>query len=179
MKKLLLAAIVLLSTAISCNDAAKTENTAKTVSHKDHVMMVYAGIESGDMSKVDEFIAEDIVDHMDMGDVKGRDSVKKVLADIHNHFSNLKFDAIAEATSASGDYNFTLVHMTGTTKDASMGRPANTALDQTSVDVVKWVNGKAVEHWGYANPQEMMKMMNMNKPAEPAALEKKDSLVKK
>ncbi len=179
MKKLSLAAIALLFTAISCNEAPKSESSTTAPSHKDHVMMVYAGIESGDMSKMDEICAADIVDHMDRGDVKGVDSIKKVLGDIHNHFSNLKFEAIAEATSASGDYNFTLVRMTGTTKDAGMGMPANTAVDRTNVDVVKWVNGKAVEHWGFASEQEMMKMMNMNKPAEPAMMEKKDTVVKK
>lgn len=183
MKKLLLAGrLFLLFAIISCNDSAKSDagSASKPISHKDHIMSVYAGIESGDMSKMDEFVADDIVDHGDMGDVKGRDSVKKMLGDIHNHFSNLKMNVVTEATDASGDYHFSLVNMTGTTKDASMGMPANTNVDRTSVDVVKFTNGKASEHWGFVNASEMMKMMNMNKAAQPdKMMDKKDTIPKK
>jgi ketosteroid isomerase-like protein len=168
MKKMILAAYaLLLCMFISCNDAAKNESSnSQAEKNKENILTVYKGIESGDMSKMDEFVAADVVDHTDRGDIKGLDSAKKMLGDLHNHFSNLKMEMLAEGTSSSGEYHFTLVRMTGTTKDAAMGMPANTAIDQTSVDVVRMVNGKAAEHWGYVNPKDVMKMMSMNKPPE-------------
>lgn len=176
MKKVFLAAgSLLLLMIVSCNDAAKNNSAANSDAekNKEHILSVYRGIESGDLSKMDEFVADDIVDHGGMADVKSRDSVKKMLSDIHNHFSNLKMELLAEGTASSGDYHFTMVRMTGTTKDAFMGMPANTSVDRTSVDVVKFVNGKATEHWKYANPREMMQEMSMNKPAEAAKMDDK------
>jgi predicted SnoaL-like aldol condensation-catalyzing enzyme len=84
---------------------------------------------------------------------------------MHDNISNLKIESIANATD--GDYDFDLNNMTGTTKNAFMGLPANTKLDMMSVDVVKIKDGKAVEHWGYVDPNEMMKMMQMQKGMPP------------
>ncbi len=36
---------------------------------------------------------------------------------------------------------------------------SNTKMDMTTVDVVKFKDGKAVEHWSYMDPKDMMKMM--------------------
>ena len=122
-------------------------------------MSIYKGIESGDLSVMDQFIAVDIVDHGGMEPVKGRENVKKMLADIHNHFTNMKFTLITDATSADGTYHFALVRMTGTTKDAHMGMPANTPMDHMNVDVVRIQNNKVVEHWGFRDMSHMMQMM--------------------
>ena len=67
------------------------------------------------------------------------------------------------ANATDGDYNFDLNRTTGTTINEFMGMPANTQLDMTGVDVVKIKNGKAVEHWAYVDPKDMMKMMEMMK----------------
>lgn len=167
MKKLFFAAAGLsLCLFISCNDSKDSKTTTTTTTgaekNREHMASVYRGIESGDMSKMDEFVADDIVDHYH-GQTNGRDSVKKMLGDMHNHFSNLKMEILAEATSANDEYHFTLVRMTGTTTDDKMGRPANTPVDESSVDVVKIKDGKAVEHWGFDDPAVMMQMMDMHK----------------
>ena len=183
MKKLFFAAAaLLLCFMISCKDDSKTTtSTTSTTAEKnrEHMASVYRGIESGDVSKMDEFVADDVVDHYGMpAEIKGRDSVKKMLADMHNHFSNLQMDIIAEATSANDEYHFTLVRMTGTTTDDKMGMPANTAVDQVSVDVVKIKDGKVTDHWGFEDPKMMMKMMGgmppMDKPMDKMS-DKKDS----
>jgi len=36
--------------------------------------------------------------------------------------------------------------------------------DMTSVDVTKFKDGKATEHWVYSDPNEMMKMMQSMPP---------------
>ncbi|HEV7620711.1 MAG TPA: ester cyclase [Flavisolibacter sp.] len=114
-------------------------------------------IETGDSSKIN--IASDAVDHN--GGPQGRelkgDSIKWYLADMHNHFGDLKFVIINDASD--GDYVYSYTRMTGTTKDASMGIPAGTKLDMKGVDVLKFKDGKLSEHWGYMDPNDMMKMM--------------------
>ena len=90
--------------------------------------------------------------------MKGGDSIKHMLADMHNHVKDLKFDIISEATD--GDYIFSLVHVSGTTTDAMFGPPTGTKMDEKSVDVVKVKDGKMVEHWGFVDPNEMMKRMS-------------------
>ncbi len=50
--------------------------------------------------------------------------------------------------------------MRGTTNDASMGIPAGTEMDMTGIDLVRIKDGKAVEHWGFTQGRDMMKMMS-------------------
>lgn len=135
------------------------QNAAQAATNRANILSVYKGIETGDLSVMDKFVADDVIDHADKEDIKGLENVKKMLADIHNHITNLKFTVISEATSIAGDFHFTLVRVTGTAKDEGMGMSANTPFDRTSVDVVRIKDGKIAEHWGFEDPKEMMKMM--------------------
>ena len=129
-------------------------------------MHIYRGIESGDLSVMDMFFDVYIVLLLFIYDIKGLESVKKMLADIHNHFTNLKLTLVTDGTSADGMYHFALVRMTGTTKDTTMGMAANMPMDHMSVDVVRLQNDKVVEHWSFEDAKDMMKMMgqmNMDK----------------
>lgn len=164
MKRLFFVVLALAITFVSCKDSGTSSTTTGSsvdstdAINTEHMNMVYRGIESEIRSAMDGFVASDIVDHYGNPDeVKGLDNVKKMLSDIHNHFTNLKMEMVAHATSADHNYHFALVHMTGTTTDDKMGRPANTAVDEMSVDVVKMKDGKATEHWGFEDPKEMMK----------------------
>jgi predicted ester cyclase len=153
---------------ISCTDTSSTSATTSTVDsqsvkNRANSKEAYRAMETGDVSKLDSFIDKDIVDHE--GNMHGLDTLKKMFSSMHNSIKDLKMETIANATD--GDYNFAYVRMTGTTTDASMGMPANTKVDRTFVDVVKMRDGKAVEHWGYSDMNEMMKMMNTGKGMPP------------
>ena len=124
----------------SCNEAK--EDTTQTGKPPMSARVVYDAIESGDVSKLDSFLAKDIVDHSDMGDVVGRDSVKAVLADLHNHFSGLKLDIISEASD--GEYGFTLHTFKGVCTDSTMGLPVGTKMDTRGVDVVRFKDNMIV-----------------------------------
>ena len=165
MNKLLLLFVTIFSLCFtSCTDTSSTSSSTSptdTVSEKNRTnsMEVYKAMETGDVSKVDNIIDKDIVDHE--GNVRGLDSLKKMFANMHNSVKDLKMETIANATD--GDYNLAYVRMTGTTTDASMGMPPGTKVDMKFVDVVKMKDGKAVEHWGYSDRNDMMKMMEMGK----------------
>ena len=145
---------------VSCNNNASTSGDSdRNKQNLEFNRQVLKGIETGDSSLINPHIADDAVDHQGPhGDVKGGDSIRHMLADIHNHVKDLKFDILAEASN--GDYIFCLSRMTGTMNDGSWGMPAGTAMDEKSVDVVK-VNkdNKMVEHWGFVDPAAMMKHM--------------------
>lgn len=166
MKKLFSLLAVLSVCFLSCTDKSSTTSTnadSQAEKNRAHSAEVYQAMETGDVSKVDSFLDKDIVDHE--SNIHGLDSLKKLFANMHNSIRNLKFEKIAEATD--GDYHLAYTRMTGTTTDASMGIPAGTKLDMMSVDVVKIKDGKAVEHWGYSDRNDMMKMMEMGRGMPP------------
>jgi predicted ester cyclase len=157
MRKILIAASsALLCFFVSCSDkgAPPTAND-DTEKINARSKAVYKAIETGDVSGFDSIMDKNIVDR-DMGGVKGLDSVKAVLGDIHNHFTDLKFDIISQAYN--GDYHFTLLTFSGTPKDNFMGMEPGKAVSMKSIDVVKIKDGKATEHWGFTDNAEMMKM---------------------
>jgi predicted SnoaL-like aldol condensation-catalyzing enzyme len=138
MKQLfLISSCVILCFLMSCKDSTTTNNNSVQETNKANSMKVHKAIETGDVS--------------------GLDSLKAFFTMLHSHVPDIKITAIANATD--GDYNFDYNRMTGTTNSEFMGMPANYKFDMTGVDVVKVRDGKAVEHWSYADPNEMMKMM--------------------
>lgn len=162
MKTIFLAgALLMFGFIISCKDAATTGTGENDRNAKDLASnrKVYKAIETGDKSTLDSFIAKNATDHQgpNGADIRGGDSIVHMLTEMHNHVRDLKFDVIADA--ASGDYLFSLVHITGTANDASMGMTAGTKLDEKGVDVVKVKDGQMVEHWGFVDANEMMKHM--------------------
>jgi len=152
---------------MSCKDSSTSapgSNSDTTMSqaerNKANNRLIMKAIETGDAAVIDSLIASDAVDHSgpDMKEIKGGDSIKSMLKNMHNSVTDMKNDIIADA--ADGDYVFTLSRMTGTTTaNPGMGMPPNTKMDMTGVDVVKFRDGKALEHWSYMDPKEMMKMM--------------------
>ena len=74
--------------------------------------------------------------------------------------NDLHFDPIVNASD--GDYSFSLVKITGTTKDDFMGMTANTPIEWNSIELAKVQNGKAVEHWSYRSPEDVQQMMHMS-----------------
>ena len=166
MKKLFFAAAAVLMLCFfnSCKDSGTSSTTSSTDNSMNDSNLaknrrVMNAIETGDSATINSLIADDAVDHMGPNghEVKGGDSIRHMLADMHNHFKDLKFVTIADA--ANGDYIFTLSTFKGTCTDGSMGMPSGTVMNEKTVDVIKVKDGKMVEHWGFVDPNEMMKMM--------------------
>ncbi len=159
MKKIFFSSAISILLFISCKDSTSTttetsQNDAKLANN----LKVYTAIETGDMAPVDSLFADDAVDHDGpMGkDLNGKDSILKMLGDIHNHIRDLKLDVISSAIN--GDYIFTLVHVSGTPTDSSMGMPGK-PFDTKGVDVVKLKDNKMAEHWGFQDDAQVSKEM--------------------
>ena len=144
---------------ISCNTKSESSDNTQGEKNIATVHAVNDAIESGDVNKLDQYIAVDGVDHAgEHGDIKGLDSIKANLAHMHDSYKDMKLEELEDA--ATGDYVFSLTKFTGTSTRESMGSPAGTSFDMNSVQVVKFgKDGKAVEHWEYMQMSDMMKMM--------------------
>ena len=159
MKKLLIIAFAFSSLFfISCSGNGNTQgdkNIATVHASNDAIM-------SGDVSKLDQYIAADAVDHSgEHGEVHGLDSIKASLKSLHDDYKDMKLEALQDA--ANNDYVFSLTRFTGTNVVASMGAPAGTSFDMTSVEVFKFnADGKITDHWEYMTMADAMKMMGGN-----------------
>jgi predicted SnoaL-like aldol condensation-catalyzing enzyme len=155
---LLLFAAALLCCFIACNNekAASETKEESSVAKKNleasHI--VTKAFDSGDPSMIDSVVANDFVDHTDKGDMN-RDSLKKMIVAWKADSKDSKTEIIKELTD--DEYVFSWMKFTGTTS-GTMGMPAG-PYNMTSIEVIRFKDGKAVEHWSFMEPREMMKMM--------------------
>jgi len=142
----------------ACNNNGSSGNDKNISTSRD----IFKGIETGDTTKLAS-IASDAVDHAGPnGDVTSGDSIKASLAQIHNHIKDLKIEVLGDASN--GDYVYSWTKMSGTALDSSMGFAPNQPFSISSVDIVKFRDGKAVEHWGFIDQKELMMMRARQMP---------------
>lgn len=137
---------------IACNNNGNSANEKNLSASRE----IFKGIETGDSAKFSS-ISIDAVDHAGpTGEVKNGDSIKGYLMDMHNHVKNLKIEIIDDA--ASGDYVYTWSKMSGTALDSTMGFLPDQPFSVSGVDIIKFRNGKAIEHWGFIDQKNVMMM---------------------
>lgn len=135
------------------SDSGKDSTQAKNIAAFETVTKAF---DSGDPSGIDSVIAESYIDHTEHGEVKGKDSLKAMITMMHKSFPDMKTDT--KNVAASDDYVYGLMHYSGTS-DGTMGMPKG-PYDMTAIELVKFNNdSKAVEHWAFMQPADMMKMM--------------------
>lgn len=159
MKRSFLAMLSLVILLVSC-EVKKTDTADNDAKDKNvaAITEINKAIETGDVSKLDQYIASDAVDHASpAGDVKGLDSIKSMLGKVHTMGTNMKMANIR--TVADGEYVFQWMRLTGTTASSDMGMPVGSNYDINAVQVTRFANGKAVEHWEFMQPADMAKMM--------------------
>ena len=120
---------------------------------------------SGKYDGLDKYIESNFVDHQaEPGQKPGLQGLKEIMTQFRAAFPDLKFtinDIVAE-----GDKVWALSTMTGTHSGGDfMHMPANgKSFTAQGVDIVRIINGKAVEHWGFADNMKMMADLGMMPP---------------
>ena len=150
------------------SDAAKKNKDAN-----DAIMKMF---ESGDYSKVGDYIATDAVDHAGpKGDIVGLDSIKANFAVMAQMMTNMKNEVIK--TLADDEYVMSWIKGSGTAKAdiPEWGMKAGETHTGNSVEVSKFKDGKVVEHWSFMDVNEMMKMMSGMQPPTDANQPAKDT----
>ncbi len=110
---------------------------------------------------VDSLVASDYVEHcVDPGYTPDRNGLKKGWEDFVKGYPDLNCKInfmIADSNSVTTQYTFT-----GTNSGSVMGMPAtNKKINVDGVDIVRFKNGKATEHWGYMDEMKMMTQLGM------------------
>ena len=132
---------------------AKTEDVAQK--NLESGRNIAKAFETGNTALVDSAVADDFLDHTDQGDKKGKDSLKSMITLMHSTMKDMKMETIREV--ADDDYVFQWMRYSGTSH-GEMGMPVG-PYDMHALEVSKYKDGKAVEHWSYVDMKEMMKMM--------------------
>ena len=138
----------------STDAASASSGDAMAAKNLENYHKIDNAFSTGDISQIDDLVAADFVDHTDKGDM-GRDSLKAMITMMHNTMPDVKSETVRAL--ADSQYVFALMHWTGTS-NGNMGMPSG-PVDMKAIEVVRYSNGKAVEHWTYMEPSEMMKMM--------------------
>lgn len=149
MKKLL--TICLLATGVILLSCGKGGGlSAKAKKNKEVNSAIMKAYEAGDFSKMGDYIAADAIDHGgETGDLKGLESIVGQMKIYRESMPDMKMSMIHEM--ADDEYVMTWASVSGTMNGKQ--------TKMTSLDVSKFKDGKAVEHWVFMDPREMMQMM--------------------
>jgi predicted ester cyclase len=116
--------------------------------------LIEVGMGQGDLSVLDELMAEDIVEHQ-RGNRAGRDGAKEVAATLHRWMSD--FSLTVEDVAVAGDTVWTRNKARGVNTGAVMGNPPSGApVEVDVIDILRFEDGRAVEHWGIADQVGLM-----------------------
>jgi len=107
-------------------------------------------VNGGNIDAIDKYVAEDMIERQALppGTPKGLAGVKWYFKMIREAFPDLH--GTPSLVLADGDKVFIYATWEGTNKGRFMGKPAtNKKTKWGVVDVIRLVDGKAVEHWGW------------------------------
>lgn len=114
----------------------------------------------GNMSRLDEFMAPDFVEHEELppGIPPGREGVKQLPTMLHSAFPDFKVtidDMVAE-----GDKVVIRQTWSGTHKGEFMGvPPTGKNVSFQVIDIIRVAGGKVVEHWGQMDNMGLMQQL--------------------
>jgi predicted SnoaL-like aldol condensation-catalyzing enzyme len=159
MKKLVFA--TMFAVIYLCSYGQKSSMSSTAQKNLASARAVVKMFESGDYSKMGDYIAADAIDHSGMqGEVKGLDSIKAMFNQMSTMMGNFKNEPVREL--ADDEYVFQWLKETSTAKTDAMGMKAGQTMTMDAIEVSKFSNGKIVEHWSFINAADAMKMMQPN-----------------
>jgi predicted ester cyclase len=116
--------------------------------------LIEIGIGQGDLSVLDDLMADDIIEHQ-RGNHGGRDGAKEVATTLHRWMSD--FSLTVEDIAVSGDTVWTRNRARGINTGSVMGNPpSGKPVEIDVIDILRFEDGIAVEHWGIADQMGLM-----------------------
>ena len=126
-------------------------------------------VSAGKVEAIDELCAQDFVDHEEglPGTPDGIEGVRAFVGIMRGAFPDLK--ASVEDVLEDGDKLAVRVRFTGTHDGDFAGIPASgRKIDMVTIDIVRVVDGKAVEHWGVTDNMALMQQIGAVPAPAPA-----------
>jgi predicted ester cyclase len=130
--------------------------------------LIDEGFTGGNLDVVDELISPECVEHQ-RGNRSGVDGAKEVIRTLHRWMSD--FSLTIEDVAVAGDVVWARNRARGVNTGSVMGNPPSGRLVEIDViDVVRFEDGKIVEHWGIADQLGMMLQLGLMPARERAAV---------
>jgi predicted ester cyclase len=148
--------------SVSTDSTAATANTSNAVSdNRATVVKFYDMMNAKDWSKLDQYIAPEFVDHdPEPGQGPGVAGLKASFGAFQHVFPDFHF--AVDQTVAETDLVAVRFHMTGTNTGSAPDMPAsNKKVNVAGFDLIRFKNGKAIEHWGLNDNMKMAQQMGM------------------
>lgn len=147
---------------MGCGQKQKTmvsnEGQNKEVTEK-----IIKAFDEGNVNALDSFITKESIDHAEMPPgikSKGLQAVKDMCIMQKKAFPNMK--TTINSMVADGDTVMVYTTMEGTNAGSFMGMPATgKPIKVEGVDIIRFLDGKAVEHWGVYDNMKLMQQMGM------------------
>ena len=116
-------------------------------------------VNKGNLKLVDELVAAEFVDHEEFPGMKpGIEGLKQFFTMFRAAFPDLRFQV--NDMVAKGDKVWSYITIHGTHKGEFMEMAATgKTIEVRGFDIVRFVNGKAVEHWGLTDSMTMMQQL--------------------
>ena len=159
----------------SNNNGGMSDKAKKNL---DNARAIAKSFETKDISKLDDYIASDAVDHASPGgETKGLDNIKKMFTQVQGTMTNSKMETVKEL--ADDDYVYQWMKESWTQTQESMGmKPGN--YDLNMIEVSKFnADSKVTDHWSFMDMNDMMKMMPPAAMNDSSSMNKMDSAGKK
>lgn len=116
----------------------------------------------GNLKAIDELAADDYVEHyLPVPGVPAmKEGLKQMMTMFRAAFPDMKITI--DDIVAKGDKVWMYSTLRGTNTGAMMGMPATSKkVEVKGFDIVRFVNGKAVEHWGLNDDLKMMQQLGL------------------
>lgn len=151
---------MLVSTLYACGGERQVRETADLAArHKQVATRFYETFRSGDVQVLDSILSDDFVDHSDSRD-QGRDSLKYFIQTVYAHKGGLRSEIVRQV--ADSNYVFTWLRYAATEQDLNASQ---TNFDMQSIGVALFREGQIIEHWEFANVQDLVQMAAARMPA--------------
>jgi len=161
------AALLICTITLSCSTKTNEATNDQTSQNKATMIKIYEVFNTGNTADLANIVDANVIEHQTDPSIKetGIEGIKKAVEMYRSSFPDLKMNVLS--MTAEGDVVTTHFNMTGT-NTGPMGEmpPTNKAMNIEGVDIIKFKDGKAVEHWGYQEEMKMMEQMGlMQEPA--------------
>jgi steroid delta-isomerase-like uncharacterized protein len=116
----------------------------------------------GKLNVIDELVADNYVEHEEFAGLpQNKEGVKQFVNLYRNAFPDLKADV--QHIIAEDDKVVILYNLSGTHKGEFLGNKASgRRFELPYADVVRFKDGKATEHWGYADSIKMIEQLQID-----------------
>ncbi len=118
-------------------------------------------VNEGNLDLIDELIHENFVEHEAFPSLAPtRDGVKQFFAMMMNAFEGFHMDV--EDLIAEGDKVVARITVKGIHRGDFMNIPATgKAVEFAAIDILRYADGKAIEHWGVTDGMTMMEQLGV------------------